>query len=293
MSDTFDAAAHAAATDAAVAAPETSAPQADPAAENEAVTAEDAATSEETTDAPPEDAHETPSRAAKRIQQLLAKQAEAQERIARLEGALMQQQRQQPQQHREAPKPAALPQDLAQWIGEEPKPDAFPAGEFDPQYLRAIARYEARTEQAQMVASQRAAQARQAQEAQAQSFAEAAKKIAESSPDVWETIGSLANRLPTMAANLLAEAGPEVAYAVGKDADAEARLRAARTPLAVAREIGRIEERLARPKETPPPQPTSAPEPPPRAVRGGNVGTRAPGEMSMGQYADWRSKQTW
>ena len=112
-------------------------------------------------------------------------------------------------------------------------------------------------------------------------------------PDIREVASALGQRLPNWQANLVAEAGPEVIYAIGKDAEAEARIRAANNPIAVAREIGRIEARLERAKDTPSPQPTSAPDPAPRAVRGGNVGNRAPGEMSMAQYAEWRGKQAW
>lgn len=290
MSDTFDAAAHAAATEGAPAPLENSAPQADNTAEIQAETPAPSASAEETPDAAPEDAHETPSRAAKRIQQLLEREREYRDRIAFLEGQKAAAQPPAPTPEQAAPR---LPEDLTRWLGDEPKPDAFPAGEFDPQYLRAIAKYEARAEQAQMVAAQRAAQARQAEQQRLESIRQSVAEAEKAMPDIREVASALGQRLPNWQANLVAEAGPEVIYAIGKDAEAEARIRAANNPIAVAREIGRIEARLERAKDTPPPQPTSAPEPAPRAVRGGNVGNRAPGEMSMAQYAEWRGKQAW
>jgi hypothetical protein len=287
MSDTFDAAAHAAATEAAFARPDSGVPQADQNAETQADQITDApATSDEPTAPDPTDAPETPSRGDKRVQQLLAERHELRERLAYLEGIA---QRQQPPA--DATKQAApqLPPDLAKWVGDEPKPDAFPAGEFDPQYYRAVARFEARSEQAQVILAQRIYAERQAEVAFAKSFFEQANKLAK--PDFMESIGALSGRLANWQANLLAEAGAEIAYAVAKDAEAEARIRAARTQLAVAREIGRIEARLERARETPPPQPTSAPEPPPRAARGGNVGHRDPSKMSMSEYAEWSKKE--
>lgn len=289
MSDTFDAAAHAAATEAAFARPDSGVPQADQNAETQADQITDApATSGEPTTPDPTDALETPSRGDKRVQQLLAERHELRERVAYLEGIA---QRQQPPADATKQATPQLPPDLAKWVGDEPKPDAFPAGEFDPQYLRAVARFEARSEQAQAVVAQRIHAARQAEAARAQSFIEQANKYAEDKPDFREAVGGLGTRLANWQANLLAEAGAEIAYAVAKDAEAEARIRAARTPLAVAREVGRIEARLERARETPPPQPTSAPEPPPRAARGGNVGHRDPSKMSMSEYAEWSKKE--
>lgn len=294
MSDTFDAAAHAVATETAAAPSpeETRAPQAVETAEPADQTTEPPASSDEPTPTDPTDAPETPSRGDKRVQQLLAERHALREQLAYLQGAAQAGQQPAPSQPPQQ-EPAQLPGDLAQWVGAEPKPEAFPAGEFDPQYLRAIARFEARSEQAGMIQMQREQSQRQAEAARSQAFQEQAAKAAKANPDFPEIAGRLGNSLPNWAANLIAEAGTDIVLAVGKDAEAEARIRAARTPVAVAREIGRIEARLERARETPPPQPTSAPEPAPRAVRGGNAGTRAPAEMPMGEYAAWRAKQTW
>lgn len=288
MSDTFDAAAHAAATEAAYPQPENGVPQADQNADTQADQTADAPATSDELSADPSDAPETPSRGEKRVQQLLAERHQLRERLAYLEGIA--QRPQQPQA--DAPKQAApsLPPDLAQWVGDEPKPDAFAAGEFDPQYLRAIARYEARAEQAQVVVAQRAHAVQQAEAARARSFMEAAEKAVAEKPDFREVVGTLGTRLANWQANLIAEAGTEVAYAIGKDAEVEARIRSARSPLAVAREIGRIEARLERARETSTPQPTTAPDPAPRAVRGGNVGQRDPSKMSMSEYAEWSRK---
>lgn len=289
MSDSFDATAHAAVSDTPV--PEaqvTGAPQAESAATQADQTPETPAPSDLDNDASQDSATETPSRAAKRIEQLLSERHQDRERIARLEG-ILQQRPSAPGQHSQiAPR---LHPDLAQWVGDEPKPDAFPAGEFDPAYLRAIAKHEARAEQAQMLMAQRVTAAQQAEAQHMQAFSAEMAKMEKRHSDAREAVGGLGNRLANWQANLVASAGAEIAYAVAKDSEAEARIRAARDPIAVAREIGRLEARMDRARETPPPQPTSAPDPAPRVVRGGNVGSRDPSKMSMSEYAEWSSKQ--
>lgn len=273
MSETTDPIASAMATmDAADSAQhQDSAPQAEQTAESPAEQTAPPASAEDTQDAEQHDAAETNSRSAKRIQQLLQREREAREEAAYYKG-LADRQKPQEQQPAQAPK---LSQDLAQWVGEEPKPDAFPAGEFDPQYLRAVARFEARHEQAQMAMVQRQQAARHAEAAKAQAFAKAAAEVAKEHNDFNEVVGGLGHRLPNVVADMIAEAGAEVAYAIGKDEAAEARIRAATSPAAVAREIGRIEARLEAAKEAakaaaqaPPPQPSAAPPPPSRTVRG-------------------------
>lgn len=291
MSDTFDAAAHAAGEGASAPIAETNAPQVESTAEP-AAQIEDSAPSEEDTPADPTDAPETPSRGDKRVQQLLQERHQLRERLAFLEGASQRQQTpaEQPKQVESQLDPAILPPDLARKVGTEPKPDAFPAGEFDPQYLRAVAKYEVRLENAFDKLDDRIMADRQAKLTSARTFFEQADKLAAEKSDFRETVGRFGQSVPDWAANTVAEAGAEIAYAIAKDAEVAARIRAARTPAAVAREIGRIEERLARAKDAPIPQPTSAPDPAPRAVRGGNVGSRDPSSMPMSEYAAWSAK---
>lgn len=284
MSDTFDAAAHAAGENAAAAVEQDSSAPAETVA-TQAETTEAPATSEQTEDASQDDAAGTPSRSEKRIQQLLQRDRENRERIAYLEG--LAQRNPAPEQSKPEQQAPRLAPDLAQWVGDEPKPDTFPAGEFDPQYLRAIARFEARSEQAGMVQAQRLHAARQAEQARSQAFFEQVEKAAAEYTDIREVVGTFGQTVPNWAANLVADAGADVAYAIAKDAEAAGRIRSARDAIAVAREIGRIEARLERAKDTPSPQPTSAPDPAPRTVRGGNIGTVDPSKMSMEQYAKW------
>lgn len=184
---------------------------------------------------------------------------------------------------------------VAQHVGPAPKPEDFPAGEFDPafrqaeqQWLRRSAATEAEIRMAQRL---QMAQAAAAEQQVRQSFTQQVAKVAQSAPDAVEAIGSLGNRLPDPVANMLAEAGADVAYHVATNPEAEARIRQARTPAAVAREIGRIEARLEAASRPAAVQPTSAPPPPSRGVRGGGSSVPDWNSMSPEAFAAMRNQQ--
>lgn len=82
------------------------------------------------------------------------------------------------------------------------------------------------------------------------------------------------------------EHGPELAYHLGKNPGEAARI-ARLSPVAQAKELGRIEERLSAPKTGPKPPP--APVQPVGAASSG--GGNDPGKMSMSEYIAWRAGQ--
>lgn len=77
--------------------------------------------------------------------------------------------------------------------------------------------------------------------------------------------------------------GPEVAYHLGKNPAEAARI-ARLSPVAQAKELGRLEERLSAPKPLPKQPP--APVQPVNGIAAG--GSKDPGSMSMSEYAAWR-----
>jgi hypothetical protein len=79
------------------------------------------------------------------------------------------------------------------------------------------------------------------------------------------------------------ERGPEVAYHLGKNPAEAARI-ARLSPVAQAKELGRLEERLSAPKPLPKQPPT--PVQPVNGIAAG--GSKDPGKMSMSEYAAWR-----
>lgn len=78
--------------------------------------------------------------------------------------------------------------------------------------------------------------------------------------------------------------GPEIAYFLGKNPQAVVQL-ARLTPVAAAREIGRIESMFMQPRG----QQTQAP-PPPKTVGGTASAERSPEQMTNREYRAWRSK---
>lgn len=84
--------------------------------------------------------------------------------------------------------------------------------------------------------------------------------------------------------------GAEVMYYLAKNPQEAARI-AKLTPHGQAREIGRIEARLATPPKAPEPRRITNTNEPPKTVSGAGVVERDPDKMSMDDYAAWRMKQ--
>lgn len=172
----------------------------------------------------------------------------------------------------------------------EPDPAQYEYGEADGRYIRDLARHEARQE------FQRAAQEQSAaQEAHTIDTAWQARQaaFAAKTPDYHQLV--IANPALPITAQMAeaiktSDVGPDVAYHLAKN-PAEAQRIAILTPIAQAREIGRLEARVA---ELPKPvvnRLTAAPDPPPQ-VRG--VGGRfapAPDTDDFKAFEAWaRSK---
>lgn len=172
-----------------------------------------------------------------------------------------------PQQQPSGQAPVPLPPEVAAAIPPAPKPEDFPAGEFDPKYAVALAKHEMRMDQAKAFVFQQQMQRQQAVAQMQANLAQQVERLTETDPQARETIAALGMRLPNPVADLVAEAGADVAYYIARNPDAEKQIAEARTPAAVARAIGRIEARLEAARAAPP-QPTAAPAPPPRAAKG-------------------------
>lgn len=193
----------------------------------------------------------------------------------------------------QAPQPAQpaadvpLPPDLAQAVGPAPDPAKFPAGEYDPEYIRAAARHDVRMDQARGVMQQRQAQARHAQAqfgAKVQSIMQTA--IA-ADPAIEATITAPDFPMAAHVVHALTDAedpGALLAHLAKNRADVERISKL--SPMAAARELGKIEARLS--AAPPAPVPSNAP-PPPRTLRGGGAVPRDPAQAtSMEEYARLR-----
>lgn len=186
------------------------------------------------------------------------------------------------------PQAPALPPELANAIPPAPKPEDFPAGEFDPKYAVALAKHEMRMEQAQAYVRQQQMHRQQVAAQMQANLTQQVERLAATDPQARDTIAALGMRLPNPVADMVAEAGVEVAYYIARNPEAEKQIAEARSPAAVARAIGRIEARLEAARAAPP-QPTAAPAPPPRAAKGTASAARTIYEAkSFEEYAKLR-----
>ena len=161
----------------------------------------------------------------------------------------------QPQQEA-APQPQEAPQ--------APSPEAYEAGEFDHRYIRDLARWEAKQEVAQAIATvrQEQSQAETAREWQAR-----IAKAAETMPDFEEKVMIGGQRGEWVCSQEMADAiqatdkGPELAYHLASNPAEAARI-SRLSPALQYMEIGKLEAKLTQPK---PKTVTEAPAPPPQS----------------------------
>lgn len=84
--------------------------------------------------------------------------------------------------------------------------------------------------------------------------------------------------------------GPELKYYLAKNPDEVERLNKL-GPLALAREVGRIESRFTSSQQKTAVKTTAAPPPPNPTGKSSATSTKDPGEMSPAEYRAWRAKQ--
>lgn len=154
----------------------------------------------------------------------------------------------------------------------DPKSGTYPAEEYDPAYIRDMARWTARQE----VRTQHQAHAERVTRQEADRALEAKATIAREKYSDYDAviqpvIDTFVNDPREMVITEFVRdstVGGEVVYALGKDAKAMDALRAARSSVEVVRELVRLEARLLEPAKAPKPQ-TSAPAPPKNTVGSG------------------------
>lgn len=186
----------------------------------------------------------------------------------------------------QAPQAQQLPPDIAQWLGAEPKPADFPAGEFDPNFTRAAARFDMKVEQAkQEVQRRQGAAQRQAQEFH-QRVSAVMDEATKADPSLSAVLADRDFPMPPKVVHELmqCEQPATVLAYLGANPTEARRIADLPTASAVARALDRLETRLT---ATPAPKPTNAPAPPPLA-RGRAFAPADLSKMSMEQYAAHR-----
>lgn len=236
------------------------------------------------------------SRAERRISHLAARAHTAEKQLSEAMALLRQvmpQQTQQPTQQQAAPQtPQAdqLAAYVAQQVGPAPRPQDFPAGEFDEGYREARDAYverraAARAEQAAMQRIQQA-QAAQAERAFVQTFSSQVDDIEKANPGAREAIAAFGARVPAGVANAIAQMGADVAHFIATNPEAEARLRSSRSDFELAANLGELRAAAKAQRAAPAPQLTAAPAPPSRTLRGASAA--APSPYTAQSFEDYK-----
>lgn len=194
----------------------------------------------------------------RRIDELTRNWREAERREAALLGMLQQQQTSAPEAQTAAPKT------LADFNYDEVKYQEWLFGIAEQRAVN-VARRELQ-EQSQ----------RDAQHRRNQSFAQRESNYSKNAADYFEVTRSADLVISVPMAEAIAESddGPALAYHLGKNPEIAARI-AELSPLAAARELGRIEGRLADERAKPKPAPVSKAPPPAPKIEGADASTIA------------------
>ena len=168
---------------------------------------------------------------------------------------------------------------------EEPKPEAF---EDYGAYVKALAKFEAKALVKAELEQQRTQRAQEAQATTWQQRAEAAKAEL---PDFEQVMASSTAPMSAAMAEAIKDSdiGPKVAYHLAQHPDIATRL-SRLEPMAVAREIGRLEASLSVKTEPTPKRITSAPTPP-TPIGSGRSFSGTPEKMTQADYIEWRKTQ--
>ena len=175
---------------------------------------------------------------------------------------------------------------------EKPSPDKF--GSYD-EYVEALADWRADQRVAESFkkrdAERSQAAAARAAEARAQAWAERQSEFREATPDYDAVVGKSSVQLAAHVVDTLldSDSGPELAYHLAKNPETVKRINAL-SPLAAAREIGRIEATLSIPA-APPVKPASNAPAPITPVRSSAPAAVDLASANMDQYIAARRKQ--
>jgi hypothetical protein len=215
----------------------------------------------------------------KRIDELTRQRHEAERRASELEQRLQQL------------------QSGTQTSGQAPatKPDPRQFEDYG-DYVAALTKYEAAQmlsardqQQAQALQQQRQQLTQQAEQARAEAWTERQAAVRQALPDYDAVMSAAANVHVSQAvqeAILDSDRGPELAYHLAKNPQLAQQL-SGMSARQVDREIGRLEERLARPA----PPPVSKAPPPLKPLTGSGAAAKDPSQMTDAEYRAWRLSQ--
>lgn len=164
----------------------------------------------------------------------------------------------------------------------------------DAKYQAALTEYNKQVARSEAIAVIQAERAKEQQQQKVQSFRQREAEYMAKNPEYRDIVyGEAFMSVPLSAATaeLIAESpdGPAIALHLAKNLEVAAHL-ADLPPVQAAREIGRIEARLAKEAEKPKPL-TTAPPPPPSIEAVEPAVEKDPLKMSDAEFAKWRKRQ--
>lgn len=164
----------------------------------------------------------------------------------------------------------------------------------DAKYQAALTEYNKQVARSEAIAVIQAERVREQQQQKVQSFRQREAEYMAKNPDYRDIVyGEAFMSVPLSAATaeLIAESpdGPAIALHLAKNLELASHL-AELPPVQAAREIGRIEARLAKEAEKPKPL-TNAPPPPPSIEAVEPAVEKDPSKMTDAEFAKWRRRQ--
>lgn len=161
------------------------------------------------------------------------------------------------------------------------------------EYVKALTKWTAMQAVEELKASQRTEKVKMQQQTAQQEFKVREEAFKAATPDFDEVMSESEDvRISDALVYEIAtsDQGPALKYYLAKNSEEAERL-SNLAPLALAREVGRIESRFSTSQETKPAKTTGAPPPPNPTGKSSATSTKDPGEMTPAEYRVWRAKQ--
>lgn len=174
----------------------------------------------------------------------------------------------------------------------QPTPEQY--GFDDAKYQAALTEYNKGVARSEAIAVIQAERAREQHQQRVQSFRQREADFMAKNPDYRDVVygeAFMSVPLTTETVELIAESpdGPAIALHLAKNLELASQL-ASLSPVQAAKEIGRIEARLAKEAEKPKPL-TNAPPPPPSIEAVEPAVEKDPAKMTDAEFAKWRKRQ--
>lgn len=182
---------------------------------------------------------------------------------------------------------------------EQPKGEGEPSeSDFQThaEYVKALARYEAKQAVQTVRAEQVKEEVRTQQQKALQEFGAREQAFAAATPGYAELMAEVVAEGDITISDALrdeivaSEHGPALKFFLAQNPEEAERLSELK-PMQLAREVGRIEARFSSSQEKTPVKTTGAPPPPTPTSKSTATSTKDPGEMNPQEYRAWRAKQ--